>query len=372
MSVQNQFKGALIFFFLILFVCPAFGQEVAKQKVVGKLFEVKVTSPSLKGNLLGDPVEQTIAVYLPPSYETSPKKRYPVVYLLHGYGGSSRTWTTDEPYSFNVPPLMDALIAVGQTREMIVVAPSANNSYHGSFYANSTVTGNWEDYIFRDVVAYIDANYRTLARASSRGIAGHSMGGYGAVAIGMKHADVFSAIYAHAPCCLGLSDTEEELKNPSPLWKLIGSYTSREHLTANFDSDENLYANLFVAMSAAFSPNAVRKPFYADFPFDVRDEKLQLNEAVNTKWKSKTPIYLIDDYKQNLLSLRGFVFEFGAKEVFESIRTTTPRFSKALAERGIPHRFEVYEGGTHESKVKERLEKHVFPFFSEKLDFSNP
>jgi S-formylglutathione hydrolase len=372
MSVRNQFKVVLILFFLILFSRPAFAQEVAKQKVTGKLLEVKVTSPSLKGNVLGDTAEQTLAVYLPPSYETSPQKRYPVVYLLHGYDGSSRTWTTDEPYSFNVPPLMDALIADGKIREMIIVAPSASNSYHGSFYANSSVTGNWEDYIFRDVVAYIDASYRTLARASSRGIAGHSMGGYGAVAIGMKHADVFGAIYAHAPCCLGLSDTEEALKNPSPLWKLVGGYTSREQLIANFDSSENLYANLFVAMSAAFSPNAARKPFYADFLFDEREGKLQLNEAVHARWKSKTPIYLIDDYKRNLLSLRGFVFEYGAKEVFENIRTTTPLFSKALAERGIPHRFEVYEGGTHENKVKERLERNVFPFFSEKLDFSSP
>ena len=368
MFVQKQFKGALVFFFLILFVCPAFGQEVAKQKVSGKLLEVKVTSPSLKGNLLGDPAEQTIAVYLPPSYETSPKKRYPVVYLLHGYDGSSRTWTTDEPYSFNLPPILNAMFADGKAREMIVVAPSANNSYHGSFYLNSAVTGNWEDYIFRDVVGYVDQNYRTLAQASSRGIAGHSMGGFGAVSVGMKHADVFSVIYAISPSPLG---HEEDLGNPSPLWKLLGSYTARDQLKSTFDSEENLYANLFVALSAAFSPNPQRKPFFVDFPYDERDGKLRLNETIVAKWKSKTPLYMIDEYKQNLLSLRGFVIDYGRRDQFPSIIFNSPLFSKALAERGIPHIFEIYDG-THEDKIKKRLETNVFPFFSEKLDFLNP
>lgn len=359
--------------FLILCTCTAVGHSVENQKAVGKLLEVRITSQSLKGNLLGDPAEQTIAIYLPPSYESSPNKRYPVIYLLHGYDGSSRSWTTEEPYSFKVPPVMDSLIAEGKIREMIVVAPSANNSYHGSFYLNSSVTGNWEDYIFRDVVSYVDANYRTLARVSSRGIAGHSMGAFGAVSIGMKHTEVFSAIYAHAPCCLALSDSEEDLKKePSPLWSLLATYTSREQLPDDIESDENLYANLFVSMSAAFSPNPQHKPFYVDFPFQEKDGKLQLNQSVYEQWKSKTPIYLIDQYKESLMSLRGFVFEFGANEVFEGIRKDTPKFSKALAERGIPHRFEIYAGGSHESKLRDRFESKVLPFFSQTLDFSNP
>src|SRR5262245_31584752 len=119
---------------LLFFVLggPLFGQELPREKPAGKLHDVKVISQSLKGNLLGDPAVQTIAVYLPPSYESSPQKRYPVVYLLHGYDGSSRTWTTDDKYSFHVPSIMDRLIANGKIREMIFVAPSASNSYHGS------------------------------------------------------------------------------------------------------------------------------------------------------------------------------------------------------------------------------------------------
>jgi len=368
MPIQKLRKIFLVLFIFVLFASSGVAQTAAKQASAGKSVEIKIPAPSLKGNLLNDPTEQNISIYLPPGYAASPSKRYPVVYLLHGFAGSNKTWTTDGDFSFNVPPIMDRLIAGGKMREMILVAPNANNAYNGSFYVNSTVTGNWEDYIFRDVVGYVDKNYRTLARASSRAIAGHSMGGFGAVAVGMKHAEIFSIIYALSPTPLG---HEEGMNNPPPVWKLVGSYTARDQLKSTFDSEENLYANLFAALSAAFSPNATRQPFYADFPWQERDGKLQLNEAVAAKWKSKTPLYMIDEYKQNLLSLRGLVIECGRKDAFGSVLYNAPLFSKALAERGIPHIFEIYDG-THEDKIKERLEKKVLPFLSEKLDFTNP
>ena len=355
-----------LFIIALLTVC-AFAQTALKQTNAGKVIETKISAPSLKGNLLGDPTEQNISVYLPPGYDAAPAKRYPVVYLLHGYAGSNKTWTTDGEFSFNLPPIMDALIQSGKMREMILVAPNANNAYNGSFYVNSPVTGNWEDYIFRDVVGYVDQNYRTLPRASSRALIGHSMGGFGAVAVGMKHTDVFGLIYAMSPAPLG---HEEGIKTATPVWKILASYTAREQLKPTFDTAENLYSNLLVALAAALSPNPSHKPFLADYLWEERDGKMQLNEAVAAQWKSKTPLYLIDEYKKNLLSLRGFVIEYGRNDEFNSVRYNAPLFSKALAERGIPHIFEVYDG-KHEDRVKERMEKKVLPFLSERLDFTS-
>ena len=154
---------------LAWFMYPAFGQETARRAISGRLIEVKVAAPALKGNLLGDPVEQSVAIYRPPSYDASPSKRYPTLYLLHGFLGDSKAWSGVGRFSFNIPPLLDAMIGSNRIREMIVVAPSARNAYGGSFYSNSAVTGNWEDYIYRDLVGHVDANYRTLARPSSRG-----------------------------------------------------------------------------------------------------------------------------------------------------------------------------------------------------------
>src|SRR5690606_38799384 len=87
-------------------------------------------------------------------------------------------------------------------REMIVVLPDSKTVHNGSMYSASVTTGNFEAYIARDVVAYVDAHYRTIPARESRGLVGHSMGGYGASRIGMKHADVFGSLYIMSPCCM--------------------------------------------------------------------------------------------------------------------------------------------------------------------------
>ena len=354
---------------LTLFIYPALGQETARRAVSGRLIEVKVAAPALKGNLLGDPVEQSVAIYLPPSYDASPSKRYPTLYLLHGFLGDSKAWSGVGRFSFNIPPLLDAMIGSSKIREMIVVAPSARNAYGGSFYSNSAVTGNWEDYIYRNLVGYLDANDRTLARPSSRGIAGHSMGGYGAMLLAMKHPDIFGATYALSACCLGL---EGDLGETNPVWSRVLRLTSRDQVPKEPRSLEDFFTTAFVALSAAFSPNPGRAPLYGDMPFLERDGRIQKNDAVYAKWRSKMPLYMVEEYKENLLSLRGIFLDYGQKEEFSHVRSATSSFSKALADRQIPHGFEIYAGGDHVNKVRERLETRLLGFFSDKLDFTNP
>jgi S-formylglutathione hydrolase len=361
MTMRHLRKLAILLF-VAWIVSPTIAQPPAKNGVGGKLRFLKVPAPSLKGNLLADPSEQDIAIYLPRGYETSPSKRYPVVYLLHGYGGSPRAWFGDDP--FKIAPVLDELIGSGKIREMIIAAPNGTNTLGGSFYVNSAASGNWEDFIVRDVVGYVDSNYRTLARASSRGIVGHSMGGYGATFLGMRNPAVFCALYALSPCCLGL---EGEFLQAEKAWKRMGTITSREQLPK-----EDFWVNAFAALGAAFSPDPTRAPFYSEPLFTEKDGKLIQNEAVAARWKSKMPLYMVADHKNNLLALRGISLDYGQKEEFPHIRSTTARFSQALSENGIPHAFEVYADGDHGSKVTERLEKKVFAFFSEKLDFSNP
>jgi S-formylglutathione hydrolase FrmB len=351
----------------ISFAAAGFAQEATSRAAAGRLIDVKVSAPALKGNLLGDPVEQSVAIYLPPSYDTSPAKRFPTLYLLHGFLGNNKAWTTNGYQGMSLQPLMDEMIKGGKVREMIVVVPNGWNAYKGAFYTNSTVTGNWEDYIYRDLVQNVDANYRTIARPESRGIAGHSMGGYGAVVLAMRHPDVFSAVYALSPCCLGM---EGDLTSENLAWLKTIRLTSKEQLKAKPDTFDEFYQIVFVALSAAFSPNAERGPFYVDFPYQEQNGRLEKNESTFAKWRAKMPLYIVDENKENLLKLHGIFIDYGQKEEFPAIRTTSQQFSKALSERNIPHMFEVYEGGTHSSKIRERLETRVLQFFSEKLDFS--
>ena len=359
--------GRLIFASLLVisFASAGFAQQATPLAAAGKLVEVKVPAPALKGNLLGDPAEQSVAVYLPPSYDTSPARRFPTLYLLHGFLGNNKAWTTNGYQGMSLQPLMDDMIKSGKIREMIVVAPNSWNAYRGSFYSNSAVTGNWEDYIYRDLVQNIDANYRTVARPESRGIAGHSMGGYGAVVLAMKHPDVFSAVYALAPCCLAM---EGDITSENPAWLKTIRLTSKEQLKPKPESLDEFYPIAFVAISASFSPNPKRAPFYVDFPYEEREGRLEKNESAYARWRAKMPLYMIDENKQNLLKLRGIFIDYGQKEEFSHIPIASQLFSKALAERSIPHIFEVYEGGDHSNKIRQRVETRVLQFFSDKLE----
>jgi hypothetical protein len=96
---------------------------------------------------------------------------------------------------------MDSLIGKRAIQEMIVVMPDANTRLGASWYLNSSTTGRWEDFISRDLVAWTDAHFRTIARRESRGLGGASMGGFGALMIAMRHGDPFSAVYSASTCC---------------------------------------------------------------------------------------------------------------------------------------------------------------------------
>jgi S-formylglutathione hydrolase FrmB len=257
---------------------------------------------------------------------------------------------------------MNDLIRKGAAREMIVVVPSGRNGYFGSFYTNSPVSGRWEDFFARDLVAWVDAQYRTLARPESRGIAGHSMGGYGALMLAMKHADVFGAVYALSPCCVGI---EGDMGPDNPAWAAAASVQSRDQLQARPPSFQAFYVTAFIALAAALSPNPQKAPLFVDLPFAERDGHMQPNEDAYARWRANMPLYLVEQYRTNLLKLRGIYLDYGSLEEFSHIRMTTRALSQELATRGIGHIFEIYEDGDHGSKIRERLETRVFRFFSD-------
>ena len=160
-------------------------------------------------------VEKTIAVYLPPSYDRS-SIRFPVAYYLHGGGGNERTWVD----RLALDSLADSLHQEGMP-EAILVMPDGDTGYwmdweepdgfqarcvadpRRSLLQEATATycvshGRYESYLVRDVVSVVDSAYRTLADHRHRGIAGHSMGGYGALFLAARHPDLFSAAVSHS------------------------------------------------------------------------------------------------------------------------------------------------------------------------------
>jgi enterochelin esterase-like enzyme len=287
-----------------------------------------------------------VIVYLPPSYAKQTDRRYPVVYFLHGYGTGAQRYRD----MMKVPEAAEKDIAAGTANEMILVHPDAFTIYNGSMYSSSPTTGDWETYIAQDLVAWLDSHYRTIPDRMSRGLAGHSMGGYGTTRIGMKHPEVFSSLYAMSSCCLTASlnpggrggAQAEALKSPE------------EAKDAN-----NRGILTLLAEAAAWSPNPEKPPFFFDLP--IKDGQPQ-PEAV-ARWAANAPLAMIDQYMPNLKKMHAIGIEVGLQD---TLAASNAMLDDTLTRFDVPHTFETYEGN-HTNKVPERFEGKVLPFFSKNL-----
>jgi len=327
----------------------------AQQLSVGQLVADTVHAKSLERNLYGDSPDRSMLVYLPQSYASSPNRRYPVVYLLHGYGGDERAWSGYAP----IKPAMDTLVRAGIVREMIIVMPNGNNALGGSFYTNSTTTGNWDDFISSELVAFVDKKYRTLARPESRGLAGHSMGGYGTFAVGMRHAgDVFGALYALSGCCTHVSNEA----GSGATWAAV---TAAKSLA---DARKLTFIpKVSLALAAAFSPNPNAPPLFYNPPFVRNGEKWESVDAVYRDWVEHAPFNMIASHTEQLKRLRGFVFDVGLSDQLVSPRSLAS-MDTALTKAGVRHTYETYDGD-HTNRIAARLATRLLPFFSQTLDF---
>ena len=237
---------------------------------------------------------------------------------------------------------------------MIIVMPNAHSVYLGSMYSNSVTAGNWEGYIAQDLVAYVDAHYRTIADRMSRGLAGASMGGYGTIRIGMKYPEVFSSIYALSACCL-TANINPRVEN---LAAVEAIRTPEDVAKAGRGPMGTL------ARAAAWSPNPNNPPLYLDLP--VKDGKIQ--PAIVAKWAANAPLAMVDQYIPNLKKLHVIAFDIGNQDEAVAPRTIK-ELDEVLTAAGVAHIYETYDG-THNSRRAERIETKMLSFFSNNLTFT--
>jgi S-formylglutathione hydrolase len=329
---------------------PLVAQGPAPAPAAGTVERIKVHGASLEGSLLGDSPDRDVAVFLPPTYKTSPRTRYPVVYMLHGYTDNVGQWWGDVKHFVNVPEAIRQTLGDGGAHEMILVMPNAYTRYQGSFYSSSIATGDWETFVSSELVAYIDKQYRTLATAESRGLFGHSMGGYGAIRIGMRHPDVFSSVYAMSACCLTPPSSNMD---PKRMESVLAITDPEQVAKADFG------VKAFFATAAAWSPNPANPPLFVDLP--VKDG--QVRPEILAKWSANAPLAMADQYIGQLKRLRGLAFDVGDKD---NLAPGSLRFHELLDTYKVPHTYETYDGD-HLNRIQERLRGKVFPFFSKHL-----
>jgi enterochelin esterase-like enzyme len=320
---------------------------------------IKIHGAALEGNLEGEVVDRDAIVFLPPSYEKEKKRHYPVIYALHGYSIGAEQWT----HEIHVPQTAEGAFAQG-AKEMILVLPDSKTVYNGSMYSSSATTGDFENYVARDVVAYMDAHYRTIPNRLSRGLAGHSMGGYGASRIGMKHSDVFGALYIMSPCCLspmtggGPGPADQMKERMIAGEKKVAAAKSPAELAAQSPG----FASAQYATAAAWAPDPKNPPLYFDLP--TKDGEPQ--PEVVAKFTANAPLVFIDQYIDNLKQYKAISIDVGDQD---GLRTDTAKLHDILDKYGIANSFEMYSG-THTSAVADRFQNHVMPFFSKNLCFT--
>lgn len=303
----------------------------------------RVQSRALEGNLPGDPHIRDLFVYLPPGYDKG-SERYPVAWCLSGFTGRGRMLLNDNPWSPGIADRMDALIASGQAKPMILALPDCFTHIGGSQYVNSPALGSYEDHVILELVPLVDSRFRTLAAREHRGVIGKSSGGYGALILGMRRPDVFGAVACHSGDILFEYCYKRDF---GPALRTIRKAGGMEAYLASFRASrqkrhEDIAALNIIAMAAAYSPNVGAPPAFCDLPFDLTTGAI--DENVWKRWLAWDPLYLIERHAADLRKLRLLYLDCGKDDEFY-LELGARCFSKRLRDLDVPHEYEEFEDG---------------------------
>jgi hypothetical protein len=309
-----------------------------------------------------------LAIYLPASYGNN-KTRYPVAYYLLDLGLTVREVTlTNEEIQKNV--------GTGLTREMILVIISGTNTLGGSLYVNSPVTGNWDDFVTKDVVRYVDERYRSIPNPASRGIGGYGVGGFGALSIAMRHPDVFGTVYAISPYLfdddgLAASPLFADPRTIDAVLDLKVRELSMSTPEAISDMQHAGDAQFSIAYGVSFFPNLTGPAPYMDYPYYRQNGRVFRDEVIWERWDDGFGALpdKIQQYKTNLQRLHAIGLGCGKNPPYLWILTGCQFFSSKLTAVGISNQLASFPGGI-EPSLDQGIRAFMLPFFSAQLTFN--
>jgi len=304
----------------------------------------RIQSAQLVGNLLGDPSERDLFVYLPPGYEGS-DARYPTAYLLHAYGQTASQLVSPETDSPRwSPPLEDVLDPVfGRmgVPAMIVVVPDGWSRWGCGQWVDSPVTGKFEQYVLHDVIPYVDATYRTIPAARSRGVFGFSSGGFGAWNLASRHPEVFGAMAVlSADCYLDMTHKFILYKYLDSIWPAAPSGPV----------EGNTWSDIVYDYSATYSPNPDNPPYHVDLPVSFPNGELV--QEVWDRWLSFDPVVNVHKRLDSLRKLSGILLDVGVHDDY-NLHWGHRLLSHYLTAAGIRHEHRE-NPGNHGGRSRER------------------
>lgn len=356
----------------------------------GTVVVLEHVSKVLQGNALGDPCVRQLAVWLPPGYDrgaTGRGKRYPMVMDLAGYTGSGLSHVAWKNFSENIPERAARLVHERKMAPAIIVFPDCFTALGGNQYINSSAIGRYADYLIKEIIPFIDREFRTLATREHRGCFGKSSGGYGAIMHGMQHASTWGAIANHSgdayfdyvywhdwpntlntlakyrakPLRVGPVDMRrlERGANRGLDDGRVKRFLNKVYAEAKLSGAE-VHALMNLCMAASYDPDP-KAPNGFRLPFN-----LDTGEVIPARWqawRNHDPINLVAKYQKNLRSLRGIYIDCGWRDQYH-IHYGTRILSKRLQLAGISHQYEEFDD-TH-SDIDYRLDRSL-PFLSRAL-----
>ena len=334
----------------------------------GTVVVLEHVSRVLRGNPLGDPHVRKLAVWLPPQYDGAAGRRFPVLYDLVGFTGSGLSHLNWKPFSENVAERAARLIAERKMPPALLVFPDCFTALGGNQYVNSPALGRYADYLTRELVPFVDREFRTLASRDHRGCFGKSSGGYGSIVHGMKYPETWGAIANHSGdayfefvYCADWPNTLNELAKHRAPKQRPGAYDAAKRAGAaglgrGFDdgrvkrflaavwkkpklSHAESMAIMNLCMAATYDPHP-RAPLGFRLPYNL--ESGELIPANWARWRAHDPVNLVAKHTRALRSLRGIYVDCGWRDQFH-IHYGTRILSRRLSELGIRHRYEEFD-----------------------------
>jgi len=324
----------------------------------GSVVEREIHAESLRQSKIGTESVRKISVYLPPGYATS-RQQYPVVYMLPNPIGDFREDFTRH----NAAKIFDQAIAAKIIPPCIFVYADFSTPLGVSWYTNSPVTGNWDDFAVKELVPYVDTNFRTLARSSSRAIVGNFIGGYGALRLGILHPDVFGTVYA---------------MHPVGTWSGVEVFTSRpdwvllEHAGSLAQVQNAGFSTLFLSMFQAFLPNTAKAPLYVDLPVKETSGHFPVDADRMRLLRSRFFIAeLVPQHVEQIKQLRALKMDWPRSDAIYDHVYANQALTHLLNEYGIEHEAEEFNGIGEDDPYwgkSSRMTREVLPFLGEHLE----
>jgi len=309
----------------------------------GRLVETRVAGRSLEGNRLGDPAERDLLVYLPPDYDTT-SRRYPTVMLLPGFAATHRSMVAWTPWKRSTIEALDDQIVRGECAPTIVVMPDSTTRFGGSQFLDSPVTGRHQSYLADEIVAHVDATFRTVADASGRAVAGRSSGGFGALRLATDRPGVFGAIGVHAADASFDVTMRPMLTHAAiAIGRAGGLEPFARRVVDGGPRDPMEFDAIFtLAASTAYTPEPDAAYPYCAWPVDPHTGRV--DEAVFDRWRAHDPLTRISTSHGALRSLRYAIVDAGDRDE-HGLQLAAREVASALRVAGVAVEHEEFEGG---------------------------